>query len=110
VSNANKAKGSAFERLMCDYIADADIPAERLPAGATLDRGDLWLPHAVVQTKNRRELRIASWLDETLVQQRNANKDWHWLVVKRLGVTAPGGQLAVCTTAQMRRLLKATLP
>lgn len=110
MTNPAKAKGSAFERQICDYIADAGIPAERLPAGATLDRGDLWTPHAAVQAKNRRELRIASWLDETLVQQQNAAKDWHWLVVKRRGVGHPGGQLAVCTTAQMRRLLELTLP
>jgi hypothetical protein len=109
MGNPAKAKGSAFERLICDYVGER-VPCERIPAGATLDRGDLWTPTAAVQTKNRRELRIASWLDETLVQQANAGKDWHWLVVKRVGVGHPGGQLAVCTTAQMRRLIELTTP
>lgn len=108
--NANKAKGAAFERQICDYINEAGIPAERLPAGATLDRGDLWLPHATVQAKNRRELRISTWLEETQIQQLHAGKDWHWLVVKRVGLGDPAKQMAVCTTAQMRRLLELTLP
>jgi hypothetical protein len=102
--NANKAKGSAFERLIADYVGEV-VPCERIPAGANVDRGDLWCPLVAIQTKNRRELRIASWLDETLVQQRNAKKDWSFLVVKRAGVAAPGNQLAVCSVAQMRRLI-----
>lgn len=103
--NANKQKGSAFERLICDYLNEGGVPCERLPAGATVDRSDLWTPLTAIQTKNRRELRIASWLEETLVQQQNAKKRYHWLVSKRAGVSSPGRQLAVCTVEQMREVL-----
>ena len=109
MSNAAKAKGSAFERLVCNYIGEL-MPCERIPAGAELDRGDLWTPHAAIQTKNRKELRIASWLDETVAQQHNAAKQYHWLVVKRRGTTDPAAQLAVCTADQMRALMRITLP
>ena len=40
MANPQKRKGSAFERLVADYLAER-VACERIPAGATLDRGDL---------------------------------------------------------------------
>jgi hypothetical protein len=104
VSNAAKAKGTAFERLVADYLAEA-IDCERIPAGATLDRGDLWTPGAAIQCKNRQQLSLGAWLDDTLMQQANAKKFSHWLVVKRKGTTDPAKQFAICTLAQARTLM-----
>lgn len=104
MTNSGKRKGSAFERLIADYLGEV-VPCERIPAGATLDRGDLWTPPASIQCKNRQQLSLGAWLNETLEQQANAGKDWSWLVVKRRGVTDPANQFAICTTAQMRALL-----
>lgn len=103
MSNPAKAKGSAFERLIADYLAEA-MPCERIPAGATLDRGDLWTPPAAIQCKNHQTLRLGSWLDETLEQQHNARKYLHWLVVKRKGTTDPARQFAICTLDQARTI------
>ena len=38
MANPQKAKGSAFERLVRDYLNEV-VPCERIPPGATLDRG-----------------------------------------------------------------------
>jgi hypothetical protein len=105
MTSTSKRKGSAFERLVADYLAAA-VPCERIPAGATEDRGDLWTPHAAVQCKNVARLSLGAWWDETLEQQGHAGKPWGWLVVKRRGATDPARQLAVCDLEQLRRVLK----
>jgi hypothetical protein len=104
MANPQKAKGSAFERLVRDYLADA-MPCERIPAGATIDRGDLWTPTCAVQCKNHRALRLSEWLAETCHQQIAANKPLHALVVKRARTTDPGAQLAIMELHQLRHLL-----
>lgn len=104
MSNPQKAKGSAFERLVCDYLAQA-VPCERIPAGATLDRGDLWTPLAAIQCKNHRTLSLGAWIDQTLEQQQNASKALHALTIKRKGTTDPASQLVVMTLAQFRTIL-----
>jgi hypothetical protein len=105
MANPQKAKGSAFERLVRDYLNEV-VPCERIPPGATLDRGDLWTPHAAIQCKNHRTLSLGAWLDDTHSQQTNAAKRFAWLVVKRKGTTDPGEQFAICSVAQLRELLE----
>ena len=104
MANAQKRKGSAFERLIADYLAER-IPCERIPAGATLDRGDLWLPDMAIQVKCCRTLSLGAWLRDTVQQQANAKKPLHALVVKRKGVADPGEQFAIMTVSQLRDLL-----
>jgi len=104
MANPQKAKGSAFERLVRDYLADA-IPCERIPAGATIDRGDLWTTAAAIQCKNHRSLSLGAWLAQTRQQQISANKPLHALVVKAKGTTDPADQFVVMTLEQFRDLL-----
>jgi hypothetical protein len=104
MANPSKRKGSAFERLIADYLAER-IPCERIPAGATLDRGDLWLPDMAIQVKCCRSLSLGAWLRDTVQQQANAKKPLHALVVKRKGVADPGEQFAIMTVSQLRDLL-----
>jgi hypothetical protein len=108
MANPQKAKGAAFERLVRDYLQES-IPCERIPAGATLDRGDLWTPNAAIQCKNHRTLSLGAWLRQTQEQQQNSDKPLHALVVKRHGTTDPGQQLAIMTLEQLRSLLS-TIP
>lgn len=105
MANPQKVKGSAFERLVRDYLNEV-VPCERIPPGATLDRGDLWTPQAAIQCKNHRTLSLGAWLDDTHEQQTNAAKRFAWLVVKRKGTTDAGEQFAICSVAQLRELLK----
>jgi hypothetical protein len=104
MANPQKAKGSAFERLVRDYLAEV-IPCERIPPGATVDRGDLWTAHATIQCKNHRTLSLGAWLAATAQQQQNANKRYGVLVVKRKGTTDPAEQFAICSLKQLRDLL-----
>jgi len=104
MANPQKAKGAAFERLVADYLAQ-QVPCERIPAGATLDRGDLWTPNTAIQCKNHRSLSLGAWLDDTTLQQQNAGKLFHALVVKRKGTTDPAHQFAVMDLRQLREIL-----
>ncbi len=104
MANPQKRKGSAFERLICDYLAER-MPCERIPAGATLDRGDLWTEAAAIQCKNCRSLSLGAWLRDAMKQQANAGKRWHALVVKRKGTTDPAEQFVVMSLQQFRELL-----
>jgi hypothetical protein len=104
MANPQKRKGSAFERLICDYLAER-MPCERIPAGATLDRGDLWTEAAAIQCKNCRSLSLGAWLRDAMEQQVNARKRWHALVVKRKGTTDPAEQFVVMSLQQFRELL-----
>ena len=104
MANPSKRKGNAFERLIADYLAER-IHCERIPAGATLDRGDLWTEPAAIQCKDCRTLSLGAWLRDAIEQQRNAGKRLHALVVKRKGVTAPADQIVVMTLEQFRELL-----
>jgi hypothetical protein len=104
MANPQKRKGSAFERLICDYLAER-MPCERIPAGAALDRGDLWTEAAAIQCKNCRSLSLGAWLRDAIEQQVNAGKRWHALVVKRKGTTDPAEQFVVMSMEQFRELL-----
>lgn len=86
MTNPNKAKGDGFERDVRDYLNERGLTCERIPAGARNDRGDLWIPDGpVVQVKNRGRLELATWVDETMHQMRNAGRGEGWLVIKRRG-------------------------
>ena len=104
MANSSKRKGSAFERLIADYLAER-MPCERIPAGATLDRGDLWTEAAAIQCKNHRTLSLGAWLRDAMEQQQNAGKRLHALVVKRKGSAAPAEQFVVMSLEQFRELL-----
>lgn len=104
MANPQKRKGSTFERLIADYLAER-MPCERIPAGATLDRGDLWTEAAAIQCKNHRTLSLGAWLRDAMEQQQNAGKRLHALVVKRKGSATPAEQFVVMSLEQFRELL-----
>ena len=107
MTNPSKAKGDQFERQVRDLFIANGVTAERIPAGASGDLGDLWVPGlATVQCKNQRRIELGPWLDETVVQQERSGKPWHWLAVKRRGVTDPERQFAVCELAQAVWLMR----
>lgn len=104
MANANKRKGDAFELSVQRYLAER-LDCERIPAGATVDRGDLWTRTCLVQCKNQRGLELGEWLKETLQQQEAAKKPLHALVIKRRLFPDPADQYVVMTLAQLREML-----
>lgn len=88
MANRNKAKGSAAERATADCLNTHGHPCERIPAGATLDRGDLWTINTnlpAIQVKNHARLDLAGWVDDVNQQARNAGRPCGIVIHKRRG-------------------------
>jgi len=109
MGNANKDKGAAAERASCDYLNLRGIEAERVPAGATLDRGDLWIPDKnwpAVQVKNHARLDLSGWVDDVAIQAANANRNAGIVIHKRRGKGNPGSWYVTSTLDAFVTLLK----
>ena len=109
VTNANKAKGSAAERATCDYLNVRGVEAERVPAGANLDRGDLWVPDKnwpAIQIKNHARLDLAGWVDDVAIQAVNAGRTTGVVVHKRRGKGNPGSWYVTCTLSDLVTILE----
>lgn len=103
----SKAKGTAFERLIADYLAQYWTYANRAPLTGSKDRGDIsGTPGIVWELKNAKTLRLSEWLEETETERDNAAADIGVLVVKRRGHSRPSDQYAVVTLADMIFLLR----
>jgi Holliday junction resolvase len=100
VSNPNKAKGSAAERAVADYLNVRGLEAERVPAGASLDRGDIWVPDKsfpAVQVKNHARLDLSGWVDDVAIQAKNAGRETGIVIHKRRGKGNPASWYVTCT-------------
>ena len=109
VSNPNKAKGSAAERASCDYLNVRGVEAERVPAGATLDRGDIWVPDKnwpAIQVKNHARLDLAGWVDDVAIQARNAGRETGIVIHKRRGKGNPASWYVTCTLDTLITLIE----
>lgn len=106
MSHPSKVKGSAFEKLVRDYLAER-VLAERIPAGATLDRGDIFVPGATIQCKNQKRLDLPGWWRDTMLQAGNNGHSVGYLVHKRVGTTDPGQQWVTIDLRQLRDHLAA---
>lgn len=109
MSNPNKAKGSAAERAVCDYLNVRGVDAERVPAGATLDRGDIWVPDKnwpAIQVKNHARLNLAGWIDDVTIQAVNAGRDTGIVVHKRRGKGNPGAWYVTLTLDDLVTLIE----
>lgn len=108
MTNANKTKGSAWERAIVEALRAAGWPhAERRVAGAALDRGDIaGVVGVVIEAKNKARLDLAEWIDEAECERVNDNA---WLGVvwhKRRGTTDPGRWFVTMSGDQFAALLR----
>lgn len=113
MSNPNKAKGSAAERAVCDYLNVRGIEAERVPAGATLDRGDIWVPDKrfpAIQVKNHARLDLAGWVEDVAVQAENASRYAGIVIHKRRGKGNPGSWYVTCTLSDLITIIERNQP
>jgi Holliday junction resolvase len=93
MGNPRKAKGSAFERAVTEYLRAQGLRVQRIPAGATADEGDLFVSDPTwpaIQCKNHAKFDLAGWVRDVEAQAANANRRngivWH----KKRGTTNPG--------------------
>ncbi len=105
--NPQKNKGSAYERLIRDYLNANGFSVDRTRAGWADDRGDL---HGVSgftwECKNHKSMALSTWVGELLVECSNARTDLGAVVHKRRGVTDPGEQYATLPLRMLVQLLK----
>ena len=103
----NKAKGTAFETLVVNYLRDHGFPhAERRALAGTHDLGDITgTPGLVWECKNHQTLKLAEWVEEAEVERRNAPADFGFVFAKRRGKGQPEDQYAIMNLATLARLL-----
>jgi hypothetical protein len=112
MANRSKAKGSAAELAVQRTIIAAGVPCERVPAGATLDRGDLWVPvieWPSIDVKNCNRLDISSWVTRAEEQAANAGRRAGVVWAKRVGRIDPLDWYVVTTGRGLLRLLEVSV-
>lgn len=84
MSTKSKAKGTAAEREVVNYLRNWWPAAERRALSGNKDKGDVaGIPSTVVEVKAAARLELAKWQRETLTEQENAGALRSVLVVKR---------------------------
>lgn len=79
-----RAKGTAAEREVVNYLKHWWPAAERRALSGNKDKGDVaGIPGVVVEVKAAARLELAKWQRETLQEMENADADYGMLVVKR---------------------------
>jgi hypothetical protein len=74
-----KAKGTAAETAVADYLREWFPHVKREPLKGSADTGDIDLfTWAVIEVKNHQRMQLAEWIDEATTEGRNRNS---WLNV-----------------------------
>jgi hypothetical protein len=108
VVNKSKAKGTAWESAIVDYLRPFWPHVERRTLGGSKDRGDIaGLPGVVVEAKDCRTVTLGPWLDEAEVEKTNDKADVGVVWLKRPRKTDPGAAFVVMSGAQFVELLTA---
>lgn len=88
--SAARAKGTAFETLVCEGFRTRWPDAHRLGMQGVHDKGDVWLPRdtrLVVEAKCQAKYagQLSGWLDEAKTEALAAGRDYGVVVHKRYG-------------------------
>ena len=105
MTNRAKAKGTAFESLVRDYFRRAGVAAERMPAGAREDRGDLaGVTDWTLECKSYADMgrAVRDGLADLEREQGYAGSRYGAVIYKRRGHTDPGRQLVVMELWQFK--------
>ena len=108
MTTPQKRKGTAAERQVADWLIANGVPCERISAGATADRGDLWVPvieYPTIDVKNHRTIKLAEWVDRAVEQADNAGRAAGVVIHKRPGVTDVGRWYVTTNAAMFLQLI-----
>jgi Holliday junction resolvase len=85
VVNPSKARGTAWERRLADYLRDHGFPyADRLPLRGSKDVGDIGgVPGFVIECKSHKQIDLATWVDEAVVEKLNARSRFAAVIFPR---------------------------
>ena len=115
MSAANKAKGSAFERLVEDHINESGVKARRLPRAGSRDIGDVAIELRsnrvlVNELKNVKVPAMAEWLRQADVESCNYtlkyNVDAYPVVITKARQKSIGEARVTMTLDTLLNLLK----
>lgn len=89
--SAAKAKGTAAETAVVNYLKAWFAHVERRTTEGKYDRGDINLsPAVVIEVKNQKTMKLSEWIGELNTEMGNSmamlGGVWH----KRVGKTDPG--------------------
>lgn len=127
MSNPNGKKGSAFERLIADALAEhVDDRIDRRVKTGNKDRGDIggvrtsWGPYdadgrmgvgrVVIECKNVRRMDLAGWVDEAETERGNDDAVAGLVIHKRTGHGKALDQYVTCTVRDLIALLVGSRP
>lgn len=103
-----KAKGTAAESAFRDHLRACGIRAERIPAGATHDRGDILAhPDWCLEVKHYTDTAaaVSKGLADLAVEQANAGTPYGAVVVRRRGKPDPADWAVVVPMSTLVRLM-----
>ena len=94
MTSPQKRTGSDAERAVVEYLATLGVRAQRIPAGATDDRGDLFVPiieWPSIDVKNYSSYagQLSHWIDRANDQAGNAGRRFGVVWFKRTRKTSP---------------------
>ena len=110
----SKQKGSAFEKQVADYLVRVlgDSRIERRVTCGAKDRGDiagvmLRGRRCVIECKNRRDTRLAEWVDEAEAERANDDAEFAFVVHKRRGCgeASMGDTYVTCTLENLAAVI-----
>jgi hypothetical protein len=106
--NRSKDKGTAAESAVAEYLRNHGWPwAERRALNGSTDKGDITgTPGIVWEVKAARDIKMAEWMAETVVERVNARAEHGVLVIKPrgYGTTRIGEWLAAMQHSDFTRL------
>lgn len=110
--NRNKARGTAFERLIADGLAKGlnDDRIDRAPLRGNSDRGDIANVRSpfgkiAIEVKNVSRLDLAGWVDEAETERGNLDAIAGVVVHKRRGKGQALDQYCTMTVRDLIALL-----
>ena len=78
MTNPSKAKGTAAETAIVNYLRELGVDAHRHALHGTQDVGDILIPGSgvVIEVKAHRDMALAAWVDECETERQNAAARW----------------------------------
>ena len=106
MANPSKAKGTAFETAVVDYLRSHGQPhAERRALSGGKDKGDVTgVPGAMIECKNEKTVTLGAYADEVKVQTANAGASLGVAVVKRRN-RGPGDAYVLMSLSQFVEMI-----
>lgn len=92
MSNPSKAKGTAWETALVNYLHEQGwVHAERRALHGNTDKGDIaGIVGVVVEAKSCKTLNVTGWVTEAETERDNAGAKLGVAWYKRRGHTSPG--------------------